>query len=278
MSTEMKGTQFKFKLLESASTKTVSDVRNNFVIFDDGSRVEQTKLHDIFEQVGENITESNKSNVPTNIGVSPDTKITESTPSVQNFAEAEVINPDTFFDSSNITNRITSDASKIDTNSMQHEGSSYSGSTVLEKPIGQNVRTDEPIRQVDAVRNDFSDDDKRLAGYDVPAQSTVSCSSFIQQLKRTNKVKLKIEVEEKIPKADFIRMMDENFDGGVLNYLVTDVVNKLIKNPSLLEKHVRAALEDIVYKKIKKPRKTATTPRKTSTKSNVKEKSQTNDK
>jgi hypothetical protein len=67
-----------------------------------------------------------------------------------------------------------------------------------------------------------------------------------------------------MPNPTFIKMMDENFNGGILDYLVTDMVSKLLNNPTILEKQIRESLEDIVYGKKRK------TTRKTSTKRTVK--------
>lgn len=250
----MIGKQFKFKLLDSSIPRTVTDVRNNFVIFDDGSRIEENRLNDMFDEIG---TAASAQPV-----VTPTVNETAQTP-VQNTLQDDVVNPETFFDSAKTASYITQEASKINTAQLDDQGSSYHGARVLEKPMEQPLpESPDGIKRVEHMREDFSEEDKRLAGYGqakvdpyIP-KSDLSSISFFQNLKRSKKVKLHVDIEEMIPKTDFIRMMDENFDGGVLNFLVTDIVQKMLKKPQILEGYVKDALEEIVYNKKRKPRTT----------------------
>lgn len=265
----MIGKQFKFKLLENTAARTVVDKRNGFIIFDDDSRVEEDRLVGLFEEV--------TSSTPPNIrGGNNGGGIAQNTIAPVAAQDDEVVNPATFFDDANIVNRISQQATKIDTSVLANMGEQNVSRTV-ESTIAHDVEQHpEEVRKIEAKRKDFSKADADFAGYDKhgnpvnpgmhATESTNAPQGFplLQQMKRSKKVKLKINIEDSIPKPDFIKMMDENFDGGVLDYLVTDIVSKLLKSPQQIEKQVRDALEEIVYDKKKstrQPRRKTATPK-----------------
>lgn len=273
----MIGKQFKFKLLDNAAPRTVVDVRNGFIIFDDDSRVEENRLTGLFDEYsGNNMSESASS-----INTQPQVRTQES----------DIVNPDTFFDDSNIVNRISKQASTIDVNSLI-DTVDKGGSRTVESPMYQDVEdSPEQVRKVEAKRKDFNKTDMEFAGYDkqgnpIQHQSTINTTDnstynstneqtgfpLLKQMKRSKKIKLVLNIDESIPKPDFIKMMDENFDSGVIDYLVTDIVSKLLKTPQLIEKQVRETLEEIVYGKkkvVKTPRQKRTIKSDAASKKNV---------
>jgi len=265
----MVGKKYKYKLLSDSPIKTVSDVRSGFIIFEDGSRIEQSRILELFDEV---------SNVNTNIsgsvfGTMPNTEdinsiLTES-------KGDEVVNPDTFFDDSKIINRITSEAEKlsntINNTSIGNEGiGSRTLETTKELPVEDNPG---PVKKVVVGRDDYSPQEQKKEGFQplytktgepinpgseqIYAETNVG-NALLKQMKRNKKIKLNIKLDEMIPNPSFIKMMDENFDGGVINYLVTDIVSKLLKNPTIIEKQIKDSLEELVYNKKRK-----TTRRKT---------------
>ena len=80
---------------------------------------------------------------------------------------------------------------------------------------------------------------------------------FFKKMKRTTDAKINIKFVEKIPNVDFIKMMDENFDQGVLDYLVQNITDNIIAAPNIIHNQVRAQLHDMVYAKKDKVKKNA---------------------
>lgn len=279
----MIGKQYKFKLLDNAAVRTVVDTRNGFVIFDDDSRVEENRLAGLFDEYSGSIVSESNTNYSSNKPATPD-------------AQPDVINPDTFFDDSQIVNRISKQASTIDVNSLI-DTVDKGGSRTVENAMSQDVIDNpEEIKRVEAKRDDFNKQDEVFAGYDkqgnpiqsqsqtnvpinAPATSAGAPAGFplLQQMKKSKKIKLILDIDESIPNPDFIKMMDENFDSGVIDYLVTDIVSKLLKTPQIIEKQVREALEEIVYgkKKVVKQPKRKTVTKKPAAKKTVAKKTTT---
>ncbi|MFV2014725.1 MAG: hypothetical protein ACC656_04815, partial [Candidatus Heimdallarchaeota archaeon] len=264
----MVGRKFKFKLLESTNARTVTEVRNGFVVFDDGSRIEEQRLNDLFDEVGSVSTPKVATpKVATPQAVTPQVAtptpqvattqavvVVDESQNVQSSMNQDVVDPDSFFEGDRTKQYITQQVSNLKMDRVSEQGTSYTGAKVIEKPVSKDVEGNvNDVRRYEAQRDDFTEEDRKYAGYS-PQQneqfsstSDVSTVSFFKNLKRVHKVKLSVEIEENIPKPDFIKMMDENFDGGVLNFLVTDIVSTFLKKPQLLEKYIRDSLEEIVY-------------------------------
>ena len=263
----MIGRSFKYKLLESDKARKVVAIESGLVKFDDGGVIEETMLNELFEEVPTAAVDTpmvneNQTTIQQNTQPAPD--------------------PNNFFDSSNLASRIINDAKSIDTTGLA-DLSSTPGAREVEKPVEQMIDTptdqaNQAIKKVEATRNDFTAEDHKFAGTqpeNTPQQPTATqtnvppakpTNSFLHQLKKNHKVKLHLEIDEQIPKPDFIRMMDENFNNGVLDQLVTEMVDKYLRNPMILERAIKAQLEEIVYGKKKtptKPKRRTTTKRTT---------------
>ena len=74
--------------------------------------------------------------------------------------------------------------------------------------------------------------------------------SLFKKLKRSNKVSFDIKIDEMIPTFDFIRMMNENFETSIIDYVSTQAIEKLLKDPTLLRKQIKQQLEIMVYGKV----------------------------
>jgi hypothetical protein len=284
---------YRYKLLSDAPVKIVSETRNGFVIFEDGSRIEQNRLLDLFEEVSSvNVSGNNTFTSVTNT-TDIDTMIKEQSKSKdiitpkQNIhnelIDVDVVNPDTFFDDTKIINNISTQAEKLAESLKNAPVDDVTGARVIEPPAVLPVEDNPgPVKQVIVNRDDYKPNEQQKEGFqplytktgepinpNAPQQyqaqsNNVLGNTLLSQMKRNKKIKLNLKVDETMPNPTFIKMMDENFNGGILDYLVTDMVSKLLNNPTILEKQIRESLEDIVYGKKRK------TTRKTSTKRTVK--------
>jgi hypothetical protein len=284
---------YRYKLLSDAPVKIVSETRNGFVIFEDGSRIEQNRLLDLFEEVssvnvsGNTFTSvTNTANIDTMIKEQSRSKdiITPKQNIHNELIDVDVVNPDTFFDDTKIINNISTQAEKLAESLKNTPVDDVTGARVIESPAVLPVEDNPgPVKQVIVNRDDYKPNEQQKEGFQPlytktgepinPNTATYQAQSndilgntLLQQMKRSKKIKLNIKVDEMIPNPSFIKMMDENFNGGILDYLVADIMSKLINNPSALEKQIRQALESVIYVKKRKTthkKVTKKTPKKT---------------
>jgi hypothetical protein len=71
-------------------------------------------------------------------------------------------------------------------------------------------------------------------------------------LKKSTPIKIKLVIEEKIPKIDAIRNLNDLFDESIIEHLASEITNKFLMNPKLLQDLVAETLESVVYPKKKK--------------------------
>lgn len=93
--------------------------------------------------------------------------------------------------------------------------------------------------------------------------------------KRIIDVNIDISISDKIPRIDFIEMMEDTYETSIIEFLVEDIFEKTMANPELVKNAIRDSIEALVYPKSKtkavvesknSPKTTTrkTTPRKTS--------------
>jgi hypothetical protein len=70
--------------------------------------------------------------------------------------------------------------------------------------------------------------------------------SFFKSAKRNHDMKVKLEIDTKIGKPEFIKMMSENLDGDFIKYYAEDILKELLSDVQKIEK----IIYDQVYKEI----------------------------
>jgi hypothetical protein len=71
--------------------------------------------------------------------------------------------------------------------------------------------------------------------------------TMFKNVKRKEGFTLSIEIDDKIPRADFIEMMEDSYETSIIEYLADDMLNKLLSDPKLLRDKIISNIKDIVY-------------------------------
>lgn len=91
-----------------------------------------------------------------------------------------------------------------------------------------------------------------------PIQSNMNNGNTIpdmfKHVKRTLDFTATMNIEDKIPRIDFIKMWEESYDVSIIDYLTDDITSKLLSNPSDIKNLVHNTIETMVYGNIKKPK------------------------
>lgn len=61
--------------------------------------------------------------------------------------------------------------------------------------------------------------------------------------KRVHTLNVKLTLDEKIPKKEVIKMMEENFESSAVDYYANDIYRKLMENPEIIESQVKEAIK-----------------------------------
>lgn len=87
--------------------------------------------------------------------------------------------------------------------------------------------------------------------------------TMFRGVKRSVEFSLDLKLENKIPRLDFIEMMEDSYEKSIIDFLADEFMRELLKDPKSLKESIKSKIKDMVYGKPKKPvakRSTSKTP------------------
>lgn len=83
--------------------------------------------------------------------------------------------------------------------------------------------------------------------------------SMFKNVKRIVDFKFEFSIEEKIPRIDFIEMMEDSYNTSIVEYLADEFTNKLLNDPSIIKNLIKEKIESLVKQgDVVEPKKTTT--------------------
>lgn len=73
--------------------------------------------------------------------------------------------------------------------------------------------------------------------------------TMFKNVKRIKDFSISLEISNKIPRLDFIEMMEDSYETSIIDYLATEFTENLLKNPQIIENMIKDKLKDMVYNK-----------------------------
>lgn len=71
--------------------------------------------------------------------------------------------------------------------------------------------------------------------------------TMFRNVKRNKDFKISIDIENKIPRADFIEMMEDSYNTSIIDFLAEEFTNNILKNPNLIKNKIKDEIKSIVY-------------------------------
>mgnify|MGYP005841324503 CR=1 FL=1 len=72
-------------------------------------------------------------------------------------------------------------------------------------------------------------------------------TSIFKKVKRNVDFKMNIEISNKIPRLDFIEMMEDSYEISIIDYLAEEFTNNLLRNPEKIKQIISDRIKNIVY-------------------------------
>lgn len=80
--------------------------------------------------------------------------------------------------------------------------------------------------------------------------------TIFKNIKRTKEFSINLEIKNKIPRYDFVEMMEDSYEISIIDFLSKEFTDNLLKNPHIIQNMIKEKIKDVVYgKKVVKPRK-----------------------
>lgn len=165
----------------------------------------------------------------------------------------EYMDPSTFFNTSqnalgNLANQLKENVQQTNTSTYVDERTHVSVNDpnlgIQSQPAAQQVETimgnsnpsmtSNPVYQQAPVNH-----------YTTPSNSPED--ALFRKMKKPDSIDVVLSFKEKIPARDFIRLMNDNFETSIIDYLAKDFTDKLLMNPELLEIQIKTFLNKLIY-------------------------------
>lgn len=112
-------------------------------------------------------------------------------------------------------------------------------------PAPVEYRNEEPVQRIDVNR-----EERQVLVSDGRPEIDPVVTMF-KGIKRSVDFTLDIKLENKIPKIEFIELMEDSYERSLIDYLAEEFANELMKNPEALKKNISEKIREMVYGKPK---------------------------
>ena len=72
--------------------------------------------------------------------------------------------------------------------------------------------------------------------------------TMFKNIKRVNDFEITISIKNKLPRYEFIEMMEDSYNVSIIDYLSSEFTNELLGNPSIIENIIKEEIKKLVYK------------------------------
>jgi hypothetical protein len=83
----------------------------------------------------------------------------------------------------------------------------------------------------------------------IPAQTQVEdpIITMFRKTKRNVEFKISVDISDKIPRLDFIEMMEDSYEISMIDFLADEFTNKILNDPSVIRDSIKNKIKQLVY-------------------------------
>ena len=70
---------------------------------------------------------------------------------------------------------------------------------------------------------------------------------MFKNVKRSKDFSISLEINNKIPRPDFIEMMEDSYNTSIIDFLASEFTDNLLKNPQIIEDMIKEKIKELVY-------------------------------
>jgi hypothetical protein len=265
----------KYTKISEGKDYTITNIEGSFYILNDGVKISAERLTDTNTYLP--VNESSDFFNSANNAIASVFMKAPSQPSYNdNVTRIEAVRKDIDYDDEPISNNIDDIDKAMYANSNNvavvygDEDPEYEKRKLLEKYNISPNNVAKSVAQQNAMMSKLLEDDltisdldpvkhiepqKRVESIQQPMQQVTvedPIISLLNKTKRVNKFKGKIDIEEMLPKNEFIQMLEESYDNSIVEYLADEIVNKLIQDHGALKEQIKKQIFTFINKKTKK--------------------------
>jgi hypothetical protein len=71
--------------------------------------------------------------------------------------------------------------------------------------------------------------------------------TMFKNVKRIKEFSISLEIKNKIPRPDFIEMMEDSYNTSIIDFLAAEFTDNILRNPHLIEDMIKQKIKEVVY-------------------------------
>ncbi len=103
------------------------------------------------------------------------------------------------------------------------------------------IYDEQPVQKVEVRREQSSHQREVVQQVEDPI------ITMFKRTKRNVDFKINVEVSDKIPRLDFIEMMEDSYEISMIDFLAEEFTNKIIQDPSHIKETIKSKIKQLVY-------------------------------
>ena len=104
----------------------------------------------------------------------------------------------------------------------------------------------EEVQQVQVNRNPVQQPVSQT--YQQPVQVVEDpIITMFKNVKRSKDFSISLEIKNKIPRLDFIEMMEDSYNTSIIDFLAAEFTDNLLRNPQIIEDMIKQKIKEVVY-------------------------------
>jgi len=116
------------------------------------------------------------------------------------------------------------------------------------------IPNDEPVQRIEVNR-----DPQPVQEFTQPVAQPVQVEdpiiTMFKNVKKSVEFKFNVEVSNKIPRLDFIEMMEDSYETSIIEFLANEFTNNILSNPDIIKESIKERIKQLVYGVEVKPTK-----------------------
>jgi hypothetical protein len=80
-----------------------------------------------------------------------------------------------------------------------------------------------------------------------PTQVEDPIITMFKNVKRIKEFSISLEIKNKIPRPDFIEMMEDSYNTSIIDFLAAEFTDNILRNPQIIEDMIKQKIKEVVY-------------------------------
>ena len=106
---------------------------------------------------------------------------------------------------------------------------------------------DDPVMRVEVNRDPIPQEFNSNQPQVTQTQTEDPIITMFKNVKRIKDFSISLEIKNRIPRPDFIEMMEDSYNTSIIDFLASEFTQNILSNPQMIEDMIRQKIKEVVY-------------------------------